>query len=280
MRISLLTLAFCCITFYSDAQNFIRLKNRWKPTEYIHVEQPTPSSGGIQPGWWSAQWVLEQEPGTVFYRIKNRWRNQYLQIEQGPLACSDILPGWWSAQWQLESVAGTSFVRLRNRWKPDVAIHNQNGMLEAGPIQLGWWSAMWELENSDVAPIASTPQTQPAIVSTPAQPTTPTTAGLPSSRDARAFTPQHGGKISVMFLRYTRVWPMANLELKPGDRIYFFPQSMDCNRDGANFNPDNPALGGQTFTVQSVSPELVLDRDIPMMRNRTNDSFSMIIEVY
>ncbi|MGE0588715.1 MAG: hypothetical protein AB7O48_09085 [Cyclobacteriaceae bacterium] len=159
MRTSLFTLAFCCIAFYSDAQNFFRLKNRWKSTEYIHVEQPTPASTAIQPGWWSAQWTLEQEPGTVYYRIKNRWKNQYLQIEQGPLACSDIQPGWWSAQWQLEPVAGTSFVRLRNRWKPDVAIHNQNGRLEAGPVDLGWWSAMWELENINTS--ATTAPSQP-----------------------------------------------------------------------------------------------------------------------
>lgn len=287
MRTSLFTLAFCCIAFYSDAQNFFRLKNRWKSTEYIHVEQPTPASSAIQPGWWSAQWTLEQEPGTAYYRIKNRWKNQYLQIEQGPLACSDIQPGWWSAQWQLERVAGTSFVRLRNRWKPDVAIHNQNGRLEAGPVDLGWWSAMWEMEDLNTPAAAATPSrpaptTQPVPAQTrpatpPAQPATP---ALPSGNDARAFSPQHGGKVSVMFLRYTRVWPIADLQLKPGDRIYFFPQRIECNRDGANFNADNPALGGQTFTVQSVSPELKLDRDIPMMRNRNNDSFSMIIEVY
>lgn len=83
-----------------------------------------------------------------------------------------------------------------------------------------------------------------------------------------------------MFLRYTNVWPMADLQLKPGDRIYFFPQTIDCNRNGLTFDADNPALGGQTFTVKQVTPNLELDRPIPMMRNRTNDSFSMVIEVY
>lgn len=292
MKAFLLTLSICAFAFTTSAQNFIKFKNRWKPNEYIHVQEPTPVSGSIQPGWWSAMWVLEQEPGTSFYRIKNRWRNQYLQIEQGPLVCTDIQPGWWSAQWQLEPVSGTNFIRLRNRWKPDIVIHNQNGRLEAGPIQTGWWSAMWEMENAgasqpapgntptvrqpqvnpQVSPQASPqPSPSPAVQSTPA---------LPSGRDARAFSPQHGGIVSVMFMRYTRVWPIGDLQLKPGNRIYFFPQSIDCNPTGASFDPNNPALGGQTFTVMEVSPQLVLDREIPMMRNRNNDSFSMVIEVF
>ncbi|MEZ4944220.1 MAG: hypothetical protein R2804_01715 [Cyclobacteriaceae bacterium] len=278
MKPGIIMLLLCGYALSATSQNFIKLKNRWKPAEYIHVEQPTPASGNIQPGWHSAQWLLEPVAGTSFYKIKNRWKNQYLHIEQGPLAIGDIQPGWWSAQWQLEAIPGTSFYRIRNRWKPTVAIHNQNGRLEAGTIQPGWWSAQWEMENPNTsAPpaVSRQPQSQP-----PAQPTVAKKAGLPSNRDASAFSPQHGGKVTVMFMRYTRVNVMANTTVKPGDRIYFFPQSIECNRDGASFNPDNPALGGQTFTVKEVTPELVLDRDIPMMRNRNNDSFSMVIEVY
>lgn len=278
MKVPIIILALCSFAFTATSQNFIRLKNRWKPNEYIHVEQPYPASGGIQPGWHSAQWVLEQEPGTAFYKVKNRWRNQYLHIEQGPLVIGDIQPGWWSAQWQLEPVSGTSFYRLRNRWKPEVAIHNQNNQLEAGTIQPSWWSAMWELENAAAAPVqSSAPPTAATPPQPPAQPATPS---LPSNNDANAFQPQHGGKISVMFMRYTNVWIMANMVLKPGDRIYFFPQTIDCNRTGVTFDADNPALGGQVFTVQKASPELELDRPIPMMRNRSNDSFSMFVEVF
>jgi len=278
MKFRIILLLLCGITFTATSQNFIKLKNRWKPAEYIHVEQPTPASGSIQPGWHSAQWLLEPVAGTSFYKIKNRWKNQYLHIQQGPLAIGDIQPGWWSAQWQVEAIPGTSFYRIRNRWKPTVAIHNQNGRLEAGTIQDGWWSAQWEMENSgNAAPpvVSRQPQSQP-----PTPPTVAQKPGLPSNRDANAFSPQHGGKVTVMFIRYTRVNVMANTTVKPGDRIYFFPQSIECNRDGVNFNPDNPALGGQTFTVKEVTPQLVLDRDIPMMRNRNNDSFSMVIEVY
>jgi len=281
MNVKIIVLLLCGITFTATSQNFVRLKNRWKPAEYIHVEQPTPTSGGIEPGWHSAQWLLEPVAGTSFYMIKNRWKNQYLHIEQGPLTLGDIQPAWWSAQWQVEAVPGTSFYRLRNRWKPTVAIHNQNGGLEAGTIQDGWWSAQWELENlTDAAqPVVSQQQSEAQ-----SQPTTPPAiaqeASLPSSNDASAFAPQHNGRITVMFIRYTTVNVMANTTLKPGDRIYFFPQSIDCNRDGASFNPDNPALGGQTFIVKEVTPELVLDRDIPMMRNRNNDMFSMVIEVF
>ncbi|MEQ8364975.1 MAG: hypothetical protein RH948_19030 [Cyclobacteriaceae bacterium] len=281
MKPGIMMLLLCGYALSATSQNFVKLKNRWKPTEYIHVEQPTPASGGIQPGWHSAQWLLEPVAGTAFYKIKNRWKNTYLHIEQGPLAIGDIQSGWWSAQWQIEAIPGTSFYRLRNRWKPTVAIHNQNGRLEAGAIQDGWWSAQWELESPSNAapPVSSQPQSRPQ--SQPAaQPAVAQKPSLPSNRDASAFSPQHGGKVTVMFMRYTRVNVMANTTVKPGDRIYFFPQSIECNRDGASFNPDNPALGGQTFTVKEVTPQLVLDRDIPMMRNRNNDSFSMVIEVY
>jgi hypothetical protein len=278
MKPGIIMLLLCGYALSATSQNFIKLKNRWKPAEYIHVEQPTPASGNIQPGWHSAQWMLEPVAGTSFYKIKNRWKNQYLHIQQGPLAIGDIQPGWWSAQWQLEAIPGTSFYRIRNRWKPTVAIHNQNGRLEAGTIQDGWWSAQWEMENpGNSAPpaVSRQPPTQPAV-----QPAVAQKPALPSNRDANAFSPQHGGKVTVMFIRYTRVNVMANTTVKPGDRIYFFPQSIECNRDGVNFNPDNPALGGQTFTVKEVTPQLVLDRDIPMMRNRNNDSFSMVIEVF
>ena len=285
MKARMILLLLCGYAFTAASQDFIRLKNRWKPNEYIHVEQPIPASGGIQQGWHSAQWVLEPVAGTSFYKIKNRWKNTYLHVEQGPLAIGDIQPGWWSAQWQLEGVPGTSFYRIRNRWKPNVALHNQNSRLEAGDVEPGWWSAQWELEqlNTTATPAARSPQPNTPKVSTPQAgnpPAAPQKTALPSNRDANAFTPQHGGKISVMFIRYTRVNMMANTQLKPGDRIYFFPQSIECNRDGASFNPDNPALGGQTFTVKEVTPQLVLDRDIPMMRNRTNDSFSMVVEVF
>ncbi|MEQ8302930.1 MAG: hypothetical protein RIB47_06035 [Cyclobacteriaceae bacterium] len=285
MKSTLIVLLICLTNiFVVAAQDFFQLKNRWKPNEYIHVEQPSPASSGIQPGWWSAQWIFEPVPGTAFYKIKNRWRNQYLHVEQGPLVCGDIQSGWWSAQWQLEAIPGTSFNRLRNRWKPNVAIHNQNGRLEAGDIQAGWWSAQWELVNvgspssAPVQPqVAQQPASRPAVAAAPAAPVAPK---LPSNRNANDFRPEHGGKVTVMFMRYQRVWPMGNTQLKVGDRIYFFPQRIECNPDGASFDPSNPALGGQTFTVKAIAPELELDRDIPMMRNRTNDSFSMIIEIY
>ncbi len=266
----------------AQAQEYYQLKNRWKPTEYIHVEQPNPSAGAIQQGWWSAQWILEPIAGTSFYQIKNRWRNQYLHIENGPIACSDIKPGWWSAQWSFESVPGTSFVRIRNRWKPNVALHNQNGRLEAGQVETGWWSAQWER----VSVRNDQPQAaQQPVARQPVQRTQPTKAAPAvsnkRSNNPGAFSPEHNGRISQASVRYTdQIQIPPNMNVRVGNRIYFFPQEVVVNRDGLSFDYKNPPIGGQTFTVVETNPRLVLDRPMPMMRNRVNDYIGLVIEIY
>jgi hypothetical protein len=55
----------------------------------------------IQPGWWSAQWTLE-DAGEGYVRIKNRWKGTYLHNESKSLAAGAMQPGWWSAQWKRE----------------------------------------------------------------------------------------------------------------------------------------------------------------------------------
>ncbi len=138
---------FLLAAFLSDltfAQDFQRIKNRWKNT-YIHNQTGSVTDGKIDQGWWSAQWVLEKVPGTGFVRIKNRWKNTYLHNQNGKLDLGKIQQGWWSAQWVLEKVPGTGFVRIKNRWK-NTYLHNQNGKLDLGAIQQGWWSAQWSIE--------------------------------------------------------------------------------------------------------------------------------------
>ncbi len=37
--------------------DYIRIKNAWKPDQYINVEDsPTPKATKIKSGWWSAMW--------------------------------------------------------------------------------------------------------------------------------------------------------------------------------------------------------------------------------
>jgi hypothetical protein len=252
-----------------DAQVYYQIQNRWT-SEFIHVEQPKPAVGAIQPGWLSAQWVLEPV-SDGYYQIKNRWKNEYLHIQNGPIECGAIQPGWWSAQWALEPVAGTSFVRIRSRWKSEVAIHNQQGFLEAGSVDLGWWSAQWQtLKVSEGAP---SPSIAVAAI---------TSANVASERNGdnpKAFSPEHNGRIAQVSVRYTDQISISG-DINAGTRIYFFPQEVNANTDGINFDPKNPPIGGQTFTVIEVTPQLKLDRPMPMMRNRNNDFFGFVVEIF
>lgn len=265
MRIPFLsTIALLIVGITSlSAQDFYQFQNRWKSNEFIHVQEPNPSAGAIQPGWWSAQWILEPVDG--YYQIKNRWRNEFLHIQNGPVECSPIQPGWWSAQWALEPVAGTSFYRIRNRWKPEIALNNQQGYLEAGPIELGWWSAQWATLKIGVDNLVA--------------PQAAVTISNRNGDNPSAFTPEHNGRIEQVSVRYTDQLSISG-QVFVGSRIYFFPQEVIADTEGISFDPKNPPIGGQTFTVVETTPELKLDRPMPMMRNRVNDSFGLVVEVF
>jgi hypothetical protein len=254
-----------------QAQDFFQIQNRWKPVEHINAERETPEAAAIQPGWWSAQWIFEAVGQSGYVQIKNRWKNTYLHIQGGTLACGAIQPGWWSAQWSLEPVAGTNYARIRNRWKPEVAVNNQSGSLQAGPVDLGWWSAQWL-----VISLAAD-----GTVSYSNGATTGTTLSPRNGDNPNAFTPEHNGKIAQAAVRYTDQINVSSQEtLVVGSKIYFFPQEVNANTDGLSFDPKNPPIGGQTFTVIEVTPNLKLDRPMPMMRNRNNDSFSLVVELF
>lgn len=145
LRVAVLVLMGIILSELTYAQDFQRIKNRWKNT-YIQNQNGPLADSKIQPGWWSAQWVLEKVQGTNFVRIKNRWTNTYIHNQNGKLEIGKITPGWWSAHWTLEKVQGTNFVRIKNRWK-GTYLHNQNGKLDLGNIDKGWWSAQWVMES-------------------------------------------------------------------------------------------------------------------------------------
>jgi len=149
-----LVLLLVIISTSIQAQDFVRIKNRWSKdgrTDYrVHIQNPVVDAGATEATWWSAQWVLEKVSGTDFYYIKNRWQKDgknsyYLHNQNGKIEAGPIQPGWWSAMWSLEKADG-NFYRIKNRWKPDQYLHTQEPVLAVGPIQAGWWSAMWDLE--------------------------------------------------------------------------------------------------------------------------------------
>jgi hypothetical protein len=133
---------------------FLRLKNFWKPAEYINIQSGPPNTTGIEPGWWSAQWTFELQapipgdpPNTPIFLIHNRWMtDEYLNFQNGILQSTSLNPGSFGARWALEQVPGTNAHRIRNVLHPDQYINNQPGFLTVSTIEPGWWSAMWNFE--------------------------------------------------------------------------------------------------------------------------------------
>jgi hypothetical protein len=127
---------------------YVRIRNYWKPDEYLNIESGVPTSGPIQPGWYSARWTLEQ-PAPFLFWIHNFWKpDEYLNIQNG-LQSTSLSPGWLSARWVMEPVAGSNnnLYRIRNMWNPNLYLNNQNGALAATEVQPGWFSAMWTIEH-------------------------------------------------------------------------------------------------------------------------------------
>lgn len=144
-----------------------------------------------------------------------------------------------------------------------MAIHNQNGYLEAGPIDLGWWSAQWAL-----TPVGEEPE-NPYILKS---------SGPPGATSV--FAPKHNGTLGTAYVRYTDQIAIEG-SVSVGTKVYFFPQHLATDlKLRPNFDPKNPPICGQTYTILQVSPSIKLDREMPYMRNDENHHFKFVVELY
>jgi len=126
-----------------------RFANRMRPAEHLHLEGGRLAVGPVEPGWLSAQWVVEPvEPvASTWFRFRSLWKPEHcLHIESGVPEAGPIEPGWLSAQWRFELVADAAFVRVVNRLPLVQYIHVESGKLDLGPVGPGWLSAQWVLE--------------------------------------------------------------------------------------------------------------------------------------
>lgn len=86
---------------------FFLLQNRYRPTEYLHIQNGKLELGPIAEGepWWSAQW-REVPTGDGWVQIQNRWKtDHYLNNSSGPtgkLEAIPVQPNWASAKWKVE----------------------------------------------------------------------------------------------------------------------------------------------------------------------------------
>jgi hypothetical protein len=126
---------------------WMRFENRWKPRQFINIENGSTQVSHIRDDWWSAIWIPEKSGN--YFRFKSRWKGCYLHIENGRLECGSILQGWHSAQWQMSYSNG--FARIQNRWR-GCHINIENGTPECSEIKPEWWSAEWKTVSVSAAP--------------------------------------------------------------------------------------------------------------------------------
>ncbi len=103
---------------------------------YLHSETDatTPVLGPIQPGWWSAMWIMEPVEGQYEqFRLKNKYRGTYLHAETTTIQTGEVQPGWLSARWNISrerlandyvrhSIASTITVANRSGYSAVVTI--------------------------------------------------------------------------------------------------------------------------------------------------------------
>ena len=137
----------------------VRLRNRWRDNQFIHLEHEALEVGAIEPGWHSAHWSLQAVEDSPFVVIRNALHaHHFLQMRDSGLTCGLLLgpgqlldrfpvspsPASQGAHWYIERIKGTTFVRFRNRWRHDCYINCEGGSLEATPVGDAFQSAHWE----------------------------------------------------------------------------------------------------------------------------------------
>ncbi len=159
-----------------QAQN-VRIQSALVAGQEVHIEKGAPEVSATQPGWLSAQWVVEPiAAGSSTVRFKSAWKGTYLNVETGSLQATAVPAGFTSSQWALEAVAGQpGSYRLRNVWK-GTYLHNEQRKLEVGSVPAGAAGAVWRL--AGYAP-ANAPVNVPgaAVAGAPAAATAATPAG-------------------------------------------------------------------------------------------------------
>lgn len=105
--------------------------------------------------------------------------------------------------------------------------------------------------------------------------------GLPKNTDINAFKPRNGGRIAKVFVRYTDQISFVGQKPRVGQRVYFFPQQLvNADRTNINFKPQQPPICGKVFVVRQVLPKIKFNMPMPYMRNKNNDTFMFVVEVF
>ena len=278
MKLKLILIAFLgCFTVSLQAQNLVSTDqwyklengtNKFKIATYgqkkvgdIMVAISRIKTGG--------HWQFISK-GNGLYQIKNRDSKMYLANFGSTLTGSQLKqtnnPGG-GALWRLKKGQGGYIQIINNASNMYVSLKGTRD--GGGIVQTSRMTSqtMW-------LPVAIGP------ISGGTSSATTNASKYPSSKNKSAFKPTHGGRVYSASVRYTDQIGIVGPKPKVGQKIYFFKQNVSANTTGISFDPKDPSIGGQTFTVIAVEPKIKLDRPMPNMRNSNNSNFLMVVEVY
>jgi len=104
---------------------------------------------------------------------------------------------------------------------------------------------------------------------------------FPININGNAFKPRRGGRVVKAFVSHTNQITVEGLRPRNGERIYFFPQRLaQADPEGLSFDPDNPPICGEVFLIRRVLPNITLNKPMPNMRNKKNQKFMFMVEIF
>jgi len=274
-KISFLFGLFMCFTLSTHAQTVVK-KNTWYKLLNGKNNRKVANNGDKKKGAvmivknqvaTGGHWKFVSQ-GNGLYRILNRDSKMFLAsfgaTKRGSKVKQTNTPGS-GALWRIIQLQGGRVMIQNNAsllFLGIISDKNNAALVQAGALteRITW--SINKVKNGNTPNVA-------------------TNNGLPKNTNVSAFKPKRGGRIARVVVRYTDQISVIGGKIRTGERIYFFPQQLaKANNDRISFNPKKPSICGQTFTVRDTSPRIVLNKPMPNMRNRVNDNFMFVVEIY
>ncbi|WP_046756229.1 RICIN domain-containing protein [Kordia jejudonensis] len=206
------------------------------------------------------------------YRIQNRDSKMFLANfgarQRGSKIKQTNSPGP-GALWRVIKLAGGGFLIQNNMTSMFIGIiesKNNTPLIQATSLssRIVWKPAFVQPKTSTTTTTGTT-----------------TNAGPPKNTNAKAFRAKRGGRVAKVVVRYTDQISFVGKNPRVGQRVYFFHQQLaNARADKISFNPKHPKICGNTYIVTQVLPKIKFNKPMPNMRNRTNDSFMFVVEIF
>lgn len=125
--------------------------NRWKPTQYIMVQNGVakigvPPSATDVSALWDFTDIIVNDTLSYFTLHSKANFKKLLNIETGKVELSEVPTSFWSAQWYFEYINsnGKVWVRIKNRWK-GTYLNIEKGVLDCTAVPEAFQSSHWEV---------------------------------------------------------------------------------------------------------------------------------------